>query len=162
MNKNGDYSNLSTRLSEIIKLYTQRSRMIMQRIGLFHSQAPLIFYLMANPTSNQREIAHKLHVTPATINVMVKRMEKNGWLTREADPQDGRVTLISLSDKGQEIVKEVNKGMNQVETELTEGMSDAERNMLDALLLHMRNNLYRVCDVDEDLYDDDFLRDSDS
>ena len=44
-------------------------------------------------------------IKPATVNVMIKRMEKSGFLRKEQDVQDLRISRIFITDKGKRFSK---------------------------------------------------------
>ncbi len=54
---------------------------------------------------SQREIAEKLHIKPPTVNVTVQRLEKAGFLYREADEKDQRISRIYMTEKGKQAKK---------------------------------------------------------
>jgi DNA-binding MarR family transcriptional regulator len=46
------------------------------------------------------ELADHLGVTPSTMSLTLKRMEAEGWVRRERDPADRRVTNVRLTESG--------------------------------------------------------------
>jgi DNA-binding MarR family transcriptional regulator len=45
-------------------------------------------------------LASVLHIHPSTLTGILKRLERQGFLRRRADPRDARRSLLGLSDKG--------------------------------------------------------------
>ena len=58
---------------------------------------------------NQNEIVSSTLKDKPTISRMIKRLEKNGWVERKAKNQDGRVTIIQLTNKGKKYEKEISQ-----------------------------------------------------
>jgi DNA-binding MarR family transcriptional regulator len=46
------------------------------------------------------QIAKLLHVHPATLSGIVKRLERQGLIKRRSDPRDGRRALLGLTNEG--------------------------------------------------------------
>jgi DNA-binding MarR family transcriptional regulator len=62
-----------------------------------------------------------LGVTAAAATQFIKRLEKHGYIERTSDPNDKRVTLISLNTKGKAAVKRTEKQYLQImQTLITE------------------------------------------
>lgn len=63
-------------------------------------------YLMnieGNGISN-KELSDKVRVTKQAMSKMVKELEKLGLVVSEANEDDARMSMISLTDKGKEVV----------------------------------------------------------
>ena len=70
----------------------------MQELGIYPGQIPVLGLLAYKDGLSQREIAEHLRIKPPTVNVTVQRLEKAGFLYREADEKDQR-SLQNLSDR---------------------------------------------------------------
>ena len=53
-------------------------------------QMPLIIHLKKCEGCTQKELAEKMQVKPSTLNVMIGRMEKNGYIEKKQDEKDSR------------------------------------------------------------------------
>ena len=84
----------------------------MQELGIYPGQIPVLGLLAHKDGLSQREIAEKLHIKPPTVNVTVQRLEKAGFLYREADEKDQRISRIYMTEKGKQ-AKE--SGMKKVQ-----------------------------------------------
>jgi len=51
------------------------------------------------------ELAYLANGSLSRLSNVVKRFEQRGWVRRSPDPDDGRYTLVALSDAGFEVVK---------------------------------------------------------
>jgi DNA-binding MarR family transcriptional regulator len=64
------------------------------------------------------ELADKLSYDPPMVTKLAKKLEKKGLTKRVVDPKDERAKLISITQKGHQIVKhaepEVRKAMKAV------------------------------------------------
>ncbi|MGN6751351.1 MAG: MarR family winged helix-turn-helix transcriptional regulator [Intrasporangium sp.] len=46
------------------------------------------------------QLARRLSLEPATLSPMLKRLEANGMITRESNPEDERALAVDLTAKG--------------------------------------------------------------
>lgn len=132
--------------SQIIRLHFLRAHSYLESIGVYPGQAPLLFALKRKNGQSQKELSKKLSVTPATITVMIQRMEKSGFLRRENDETDKRISRIFINSKGLEICEELYAIHNEIETECMENFSPEDKLLLKDLLKQVRDNLMKACD----------------
>ena len=59
---------------------------------------------MGAPTMS--EVANRMNVTQGAVTQMATRLEKKGYVIRQKDTQDKRVTTISLTEKGKILCEE--------------------------------------------------------
>ena len=67
---------------EINKAYMSKCYGQMTHLGLHPGQIPFLMLLSEKGEMSQKDIAGELHVKPPTVNVMVQRMEKAGFVSR--------------------------------------------------------------------------------
>lgn len=132
-------------LGQLIRVYHCRTHMLLGKLGLYPGQPPILFMLWKKDGCSQKELAEKLHVKPATITVMLRRMEKAGLLERREDSQDLRVSRVYLAQKGKEILQQLEEVLKVVEKECYKGFTDEERILLRRFLIQMRENLINSC-----------------
>lgn len=53
------------------------------------------------------EIMEKILTTSGNITVVIKNLEKDGFIKKVPDPMDKRSTLVSITDKGIDIIENV-------------------------------------------------------
>lgn len=131
-------------LAQICKLHYARVHTLLEELGLYRGQPPVLFALWEQEGATHGELAARLHVKPATITKMIKRMEKAGFVERRSDPQDQRVSRVYLTDAGRSIREQVEQVWRTLEEETFEGLSAEERDLLHRSFLQMRENLMRV------------------
>jgi DNA-binding MarR family transcriptional regulator len=79
----------------------------MQRdAGISHFDYVVLSALSMAPhrTLRMSEVAQYSGSTLSRLSNVVSRMEKRGWVRRSADPSDGRYTLATLTQEGQDKV----------------------------------------------------------
>ncbi|WP_245658111.1 MarR family winged helix-turn-helix transcriptional regulator [Microtetraspora malaysiensis] len=79
----------------------------MQRdAGIGHFEYMTLSALSGAPerTLRMSDLAHYAGSTLSRLSNVVARLEKRGWIRRRPDPTDGRYTLATLTDQGQDTV----------------------------------------------------------
>jgi len=126
---------------EILRLHYYRSHVLLEEIGVYHGQPPMLFILNKTDGQSQKELATILGVTPATITVMLKRMEKSNLVIRKQDDEDQRISRVYITEEGKEIANKANQVMNDIDKECFGNFTVEEKIILRRLLMQMRDNL---------------------
>jgi DNA-binding MarR family transcriptional regulator len=137
---------LNSLLVQICKLHHARAHSLLDELGLYRGQPPLLHVLVHEGGLSHSELATRLHVTPATMSKMVSRMEKVGVVKTGPDPDDQRVSRVYLTDHGRDLHRQAQAQMEQLELETFEGLSEDELTALRGFMEHMRDNLLSVVD----------------
>jgi DNA-binding MarR family transcriptional regulator len=104
----------------------------------------MLFALFHKDGQSQRELSQKLRIKPATITVMLNRMEKSGLLERRPDPEDQRISRVYITDKGRKKLHEIEESMKTMEEECFTNFTTEEKIVLRRLFMQMRENLIRA------------------
>ncbi len=127
--------------ADLTHLIFQKHYKAMAEIGVYPGQMPFFKLLSEESGLSQREIAEKLHVSPPSVTVSIKRMEKNGIVERKPDEKDQRITRIYLTEKGKKINMQVREALHKIEEELFAGFEDGEIYLLRRFFQHMIKNM---------------------
>jgi DNA-binding MarR family transcriptional regulator len=82
----------------------------------------------------QNRLGRHTAMDPATIQGVVQRLQARGLIERRPDPEDRRVTLLSLTAAGRELAARAIARAREVTRATLEPLSPAERAQLVALL----------------------------
>jgi DNA-binding MarR family transcriptional regulator len=130
-------------LAQICRMHHGRARELLHGIGLFRGQPRVLDVLHDEEGLTHTELATRLQVAPATVTKMLQRMEKAGFLVRQPDPEDQRVSRVYLTDAGREIRTEMRTRLDRLAQDTLAGLTVEERALLRRLLLQVHENL--VC-----------------
>jgi len=72
-------------------------------------------------------IAQKLNVVKSRITKIIEGLARKNLIQRIKDPEDSRVTLLSLTPKGADKIKEINLFLEEVHTEVLFQMEPEQR-----------------------------------
>lgn len=130
---------------QILRLHYSRSHSLLENTGVYHGQPPVLIALYKKNGQSQKELSDKIGIKPATMTVMIKRMEKTGLVERQQDEKDQRISRIFLTEKGMKVCNEVQIVTKQLEVECTKNFTNEELVLLRRLLMQVRENLTDVC-----------------
>jgi len=145
-----DSDSLHVVLHHVMRYHYYRTHTILEKVGVYPGQPPLLFALWKQNGQSQGELAKRLHLQPATITVMLRRMEKAQLVERRHDLDDQRVSRAYLTPKGEEVRVKVVEALKTLETECFAGLASEEQALLRRFLLQMRDNLAEACAAAED------------
>lgn len=123
-----------------------RAHKLLDKLGVYPGQPPLLFALHKKDGQSQKELAEKLKIQPATVTMMVRRMVKSGFLERRQDSQDQRVFRVYLTRKGKEVRRKVAIAVDEIEEECFKDFTKEEKELLGKLLFKMKQNLLDACE----------------
>lgn len=128
-------------LAQICRLHHSRAHTLLEEIGLYRGQPPVLGMLWEQEGRTHSELAERIHVTPATVSKMIQRMEKAGFVIRRPDAEDQRISRVYLTDAGRAILSDVKHAMDELESETFAGFTEEELAWSRKLLLRIRENL---------------------
>jgi DNA-binding MarR family transcriptional regulator len=131
-------------LAHVCHFHFDRARSHLHALGLYRGQPQMLKALWKKEGQTQGELAECLHVQPATITRMLQRMERAGFVERQPDPEDQRISRVSLTPAGRAIQSDVQQVWRTLEQETFAGFTAEEKAQLHRFLLQMRENLLRV------------------
>ncbi len=109
--------------------------------GMTRAQWAVLVRLEREPGITQSRLAALTDVEPITIGRLVDRLEENGLIQREPDPDDRRVWRLTLTPKSAGILKEIAAFRRELNQEMTQGLDDQSLATLVECLQGMRRNL---------------------
>ncbi|WP_240762933.1 MarR family winged helix-turn-helix transcriptional regulator [Paenibacillus thalictri] len=133
-------------MSHVIKKHRERIHTLIQPYEVYPGQPPLLLRLLERDGQSQNELAAHKRVKPATLTVMINRMEATGHLERRSDPLDQRVSRVFLTDKGLRAAQAVKASIMELDSLCFEGFLPEEKLLLRRFLLHMDENLSAAAD----------------
>lgn len=93
----------------IAELFKKKSSAIFKNYGLTFPQYNVLRVLdgYKNGRDTITNVGKVLLVTGANMTGIAKRLEKNGFLIRKGDPDDERVTLLEITPRGRQTLKNI-------------------------------------------------------
>lgn len=98
------------------------------------AQRALLDAIQAAPGAGVNEIAAALHLSPPTVSVGVRRLERSGLLERRPHPQDRRARRLFLTRRGRALQRHIHDAHQRKFRRLLAGLTAREQQTLLDLL----------------------------
>ena len=72
-------------------------------LGLTYTQYIVFMVLWEKESVNVGQLGSILHLDAGTLTPLLKNLEKEGYVTRERSKEDERVTIVTITEKGNEL-----------------------------------------------------------
>lgn len=113
--------------------------------GLTHARWQVLQELQNAPLGlNQRELAQRLAIEPASLVGQLDGLEKQGRIERSAAPGDRRAHSILLTDDGQSVYRRVTTVVEDLRARATAALTRSELAATTAALRKIRSNLEQL------------------
>lgn len=130
--------------------FSIKHRKVMQyyldETGVYQAQHHLLMNISRNPNASQKDLAMSMDVSPATIAVTLKKLERGGYIKKVMDEGDNRFNQITITEKGNMVVEKSKQIFEAVDQRLFDGITEEEKSVLSALLQKLDNNLNKMED----------------
>jgi DNA-binding MarR family transcriptional regulator len=132
----------------VFRLQYLYSHHLFEKIGIYPGQHVLLRAIGEQEGRNLKELADLISVKPATVTVMVKRMERAGLLYRQPCLSDKRAFGVYLTELGKEKMESLKDVFDQLEQkcfanftkeelkECIKVLSKVEHNLLEEIQIH--------------------------
>ena len=111
------------------------------QVGLYFGQPRIIEYIIENTDCTQKDVAAAMHISPASVAVTLKRLEKAGLIIRKNDESDSRKNHLSVTQKGVDSLKEFRRICDATDEDMFKDFSEKEIETLHYLLSRLHKNL---------------------
>ena len=108
----------------------------------------LLRRLQLGPAS-QGALAQQMRVSPSTMSATIDALERRGWVARERDETDRRVTRVVLTEAGQAVLTTMDVVAASALDDLISTLSEAEIQQAVAGLRVLRNLFIRTAQAEE-------------
>ncbi|MBE6786320.1 MAG: MarR family transcriptional regulator [Ruminococcaceae bacterium] len=114
-----------------------------------HGWALRYFYQNRDRDVFQKDFEKEFDIRRSTASNILALMEKNGLITRQSVAHDARLKKIVLTQKALELHQRVDDAFFRMEKELSEGITDEEKNTLFEIIEKINNNIERMAVKDD-------------
>ena len=110
--------------------------------GVSGSQGRVLHFVLAQTEDVfQRDIEQEFNMRPPSATELLKVMEKNGLIRRECTARDARMKKIIVTDKAAALVGQVFPDLDELERDLTKGISPEHLELFFQIIGRMSENL---------------------
>lgn len=97
-----------------------------------------VFQRIGPDGSRMTELAEAAQLTKQTLTSIVDRLERAGYVERRPDPDDARARVVTITDKGQELVQLSIPTVAAVEAQWEQHLGRARTDQLRRILTDLR------------------------
>jgi DNA-binding MarR family transcriptional regulator len=123
------------------RLMAVRLQEALKPFGLAPAQFMVLVDLAGGQKRTQRELAARLDVEQPTMANTLARMERDGLLTRTANPHDKRVAFLSATPRAEAVYAQAAKAAISVNERAVRGLTTEERLRFLGTLARVIDNL---------------------
>ena len=128
-------------ISQVYGLYIHKMDNALKNYGLDNSRRRIILAASARPNSSISELAEMTIIEIPTATKIIYRLKDEGFLNTTACKTDSRITRVSLTEKGHEMVIKINEITSLLLNDSFAGIKPSELNKLNDLLKTIKHNL---------------------
>ena len=89
----------------------------------------------------QSELVKLTHLTAPTVSVALQKMEQQGLIKREQNPEDMRETIVVITEKGEDFHDFIKRSIAETQDEMFRDISVNEIEQLRSTLLKIKSNM---------------------
>jgi len=135
-----DIKDIVAAIRKLIRAVHNESFKISRQFGLSEAQAAVLRCLVVSGPMSSAELGRRLHVTPSNITGVIDRLEKKELVKRTPKQRDRRVCLITLTDKGAELSRNL---PDPIETKIISKLAD----MNEGQILLLRQSIIQILEI---------------
>ena len=111
--------------------FKRESSAIFRNYGLTFSQYNVLraLYASENEQNSISTVSKIMLVSGANMTGIAKRLEKNGFVIRKRDPQDERITLLEITPKGIQTLKNIQEPKDEFIDKILSDFTDEDRRL---------------------------------
>lgn len=132
----------SKSLRELVMGYRTLLENALRGEGVTLPQLKLLNAIKEQGNVSGATIARTCQVTPQTLQAMLTRAEREGWITRDISAANHRILTASLTKKGEEVLASGMAAAAEIEEKLWNGVSANALERLNITLEHGIANLH--------------------
>ncbi|WP_339230953.1 MarR family transcriptional regulator [Oceanobacillus sp. FSL K6-2867] len=131
-------------LAKAYRAIMEQAEMDIKSKGLNLTDFAVLELLFHRGKQPLQKIGDKILMTSGSITYIVNKLEKKGYLIREASPDDGRVTYARISNQGRELLSTIFPTHWDNIKMIMNGLSDEEKETAIELLKKLGTTIKKI------------------
>ncbi|MHC1719162.1 MAG: MarR family winged helix-turn-helix transcriptional regulator [Clostridiaceae bacterium] len=124
-------------IKQISEAFSRR----LQNEGITRIQWIALYYLKTKGRISQRDLSNLMNVADSSAGRLLDRLERDGFIKRERDLTDRRVTYVTLTKEGDSLISELMPIGDEFNNDLMKGISEEELRIYGKVLRKMISNV---------------------
>lgn len=139
--KNPEKTQFGFLISDVARLLRWNFDRQAQGLGLTRAQWAVLAHLKRSDGVQQNSLARMMDIKPITLARHLDRLQAEGWVERQNDPQDRRAKRVFLTSKANPMLDSLGKLGMKVREEALHGVSPADFDVTVRTLELIKTNL---------------------
>jgi len=135
-------------LAYLLRQAQAATRLAMERaladLGVTSPQFVVLTMLKAYPGLSGADVARVAFLTPQTVGIIIRNLERDGAIRKTPHPVHGRVLQWTLTRRGATLLDKCRRHVNAVERRLVAGLSAKSQAMLRRWLARIASEFQQV------------------
>ncbi|SAL59073.1 MarR family transcriptional regulator [Caballeronia arvi] len=110
-------------------------------VGLTLAQFTALSVLDARGQASNAQLAERSFITPQSANEVMSAMSARKWITREPDPDHGRIVLLRLTDEGRAVLRQGTDVVRSLENQMLHNIQASDATLVQNCLELFARNL---------------------
>lgn len=98
--------------------------------GITPAEFKCLKLFIADKSLSIKVISSQMNITPGRITHILTSLESKGYITREADKNDKRNVIVTLTEKSDPFIKNLSESHLKLHKDMLSGMEESERQQL--------------------------------
>ena len=128
---------ISTKIQNILKTFSEKNKITVLQFQILRA-----IYLKKDITIGN--LCKNLHLDTGNVSAMCKKLEKENLINRKRTLEDERVVVLTLTENGYDIVKNIESALNEKYKTILETKSEKE-------LVEIQNILEKLNNIFSDI-----------
>lgn len=144
MNKekiNNEDKTLIMLINDVHHLFKHKSTEKAELIGISPAVNNVLFHLGRTEYLTQVDLVNKTHLRPSSISVTLQKMESDGLITREINPNDQRYIIVRITEKGRILERKIASTIRNLDLEITNEITEEEKEITKNAIIKIINKL---------------------
>ncbi len=108
---------------------------------IFRGQGMMLMFLSGHEGMTHSEIAEKLDISPAAATKVIKRLEEEGYIQRQSDEKDERLSRVFMQEAGRAVISGIQSSFKKLDEQTFQNFGEDDLDRLEDYLRHILTNL---------------------
>ena len=101
----------------------------------------MLMFISEHEGMTHSEIAERLNISPAAATKVIKRLEEEGYVQRQSDEKDERLSRVFLQDAGRAVISGIQSSFTRLDEQTFQNFGEEDLDRLENYLRHILTNL---------------------
>jgi DNA-binding MarR family transcriptional regulator len=135
----------SVLISQLARGMRRRVEQAVEPLGLRPRELHTLQHLRERGPSAQQTLVGLLGIDATNLIAILNSLEEAGLIERRRDRADRRRAIIALSQQGDQLLTDLDRGLGQIDDEVFATLTGSERKTLNALLVQAVEHIAAEC-----------------